>query len=159
MGFQTKDSGERQEFESGMVRDTQEGKARFDLLLPEGIPYSMQFITRLGALMERGAKKYGERNWEKADSDAEFERARASALRHMIQWAAGETDEDHAAAVVFNLLEAETILAKNSVELDTFFNQTFVPTHWCDAETTGGALCANVSGHDGPHTWDDGDDS
>jgi hypothetical protein len=31
MEFETKDSGKRQEFTSGMVRDTQEGKLRFDL--------------------------------------------------------------------------------------------------------------------------------
>lgn len=35
MGFQTKDSGKRQDFETGARRDTQAGKLRFDLL-PKG---------------------------------------------------------------------------------------------------------------------------
>jgi hypothetical protein len=30
----TKDSGERQSFETGMVRDTQDGKPRIDLISP-----------------------------------------------------------------------------------------------------------------------------
>jgi hypothetical protein len=92
-----------------MVRDLQDGKARFDLLVPEvGMPYDSQFLTRCAMLMTRGAEKYGFRNWEKADSPEELARFRASALRHLMQYLMGETDEDHAAAVVFNLLAAET---------------------------------------------------
>lgn len=106
--FITRDSGVRAAYASGMVRDTQDGKARFDLLLADGIPYDHQFITRVADLMTRGAEKYGFRNWEKANSPEEIERFRASALRHMMQWLNGETDEDHATAVVFNLLAAET---------------------------------------------------
>ena len=34
--FITKDSGARQEFESGMRRDLQDGKPRYDLLIPIG---------------------------------------------------------------------------------------------------------------------------
>lgn len=104
----TKDSGERTEFASGMVRDTDAGKARFDLLLPEGVPYRSQFLTRVADLFTRGAVKYDARNWEQADSPAELERMKASAMRHLMQWAAGDADEDHAAAVVFNLLAYET---------------------------------------------------
>ena len=32
--FETKDSGQRQEYKSGMKRDLQDGKPRFDLLTP-----------------------------------------------------------------------------------------------------------------------------
>jgi hypothetical protein len=106
--FTVKDSGQRQSYASGMVRDLQDGKARFDLLVPEDVPYDRQFLTRCAMLMTNGALKYGVRNWEKADSDEELSRFRQSALRHMQQWATGERDEDHAAAVVFNLLAAET---------------------------------------------------
>jgi hypothetical protein len=106
--FETKDSGVRAEFDSGMVRDTDRGKARFELLLPLGVPYSEQFITRVAELMARGAEKYDSRNWEQAQGEEEMERFKSSALRHLLQWAAGETDEDHAAAVVFNLLGHET---------------------------------------------------
>lgn len=107
-GYQTKDSGSRAEYDSGMVRDTQEGKARFELLLPLGVPYEAQFMVRVAELMARGAEKYTSRNWEKATGDEEMERFKSSALRHLMQWAAGEDDEDHAAAVVFNLLGYET---------------------------------------------------
>ena len=112
MTFETKDSGERAEYASGMVRDTQSGKPRFDLLLPKGVPYSDQFLSRVAELLARGAEKYDDRNWEKASGDAELERFKASAYRHFMQWVTGEVDEDHAAAVVFNLLAHETTLWK-----------------------------------------------
>lgn len=107
--FITKDSGERQEFSSGMKRDIQHDKPRFDLLLVSDMPYEAQFLTRWANLMSRGAFKYGERNFEKADSYEELERFMASALRHMMQWLAGETDEDHSAAIAFNLMGAEMV--------------------------------------------------
>jgi hypothetical protein len=103
--FETKDSGARQEFESGMVRDIQEDKARYDLL-------DMPMLTRWAELMARGAKKYGEHNWKKAFSQQELDRFRSSALRHMMQWINNETDEDHAAAVYFNIAGAEMVKRK-----------------------------------------------
>jgi dATP/dGTP diphosphohydrolase len=108
MSFVTKDSGKRAEFESGMVRDTQEGKPRFDLLLPEGVPYADQFLTRFAMLMARGASKYEDRNWEKASGEAELARFLSSLLRHTIAYVCGETDEDHGAAICFNVMGAET---------------------------------------------------
>jgi len=104
-GYTTKDSGARQEFESGMVRDIQEDKARYDLL-------DMPMLTRWAELMARGAKKYGEHNWKKAFSQQELDRFRSSALRHMMQWINNETDEDHAAAVYFNIAGAEMVKRK-----------------------------------------------
>lgn len=109
MNFEIKDSGERQEYVSGMRRDLQSGKPRFDLLLVDGLPYSEQFLTRFASLLAGGADKYGERNWQLASSPEELERFRASALRHMMQWATGERDEDHAAAVAFNLMAYEYV--------------------------------------------------
>jgi hypothetical protein len=106
--FTTKDSGARQDYASGMRRDLQTGKPDFFLMLPLGIPYKAQPITRLAALLERGMDKYGLRNWELANSPEELHRFKASALRHMNQWVAGETDEDHMAAVMFNLIAYET---------------------------------------------------
>lgn len=110
--YVTKDSGARDAYDSGMTRDTQDGKARFDLLRPKGVPYAKQFLTRVAELMTRGAVKYGFRNWEKANSEDELERFQNSAERHLMQWLAGEEDEDHAAAVVFNILAAETVKYK-----------------------------------------------
>jgi hypothetical protein len=105
--WQTKDSGKHEEYESGMRRDTNEGKPRFDLVVPLSVPYDAQMLTRWAALMARGAVKYGDRNWEKGDSEKELNRAKESAFRHFIQWLTGEEDEDHAAAVFFNIAAAE----------------------------------------------------
>jgi hypothetical protein len=110
--FETKDSGARAAYDSGMVRDTEEGKARFDLLVPLGVPYEKQILTRFADLLARGAEKYSARNWEKANSQAELDRYKSSAFRHFMQWITGETDEDHAAAVMFNLMCYETIKEK-----------------------------------------------
>lgn len=107
-GYVTKDSGKRQDYASGMRRDVQEGKPRFDLLLVDGVPFEEQFLTRWASLMERGAVKYGERNWQLANSQEELDRFRASAIRHLMQWATGDVSEDHAAATAFNLLAYET---------------------------------------------------
>lgn len=107
--FETKDSGERAEYESGMVRDTEHGKPRFDLLLPLGVAYSEQMLTRDAQLMARGAAKYEARNWEKARGEPELARYHSSALRHLLQWIAGENDEDHAAAVRFNVMAGEYV--------------------------------------------------
>jgi hypothetical protein len=107
-GFVTKDSGVRAAYDSGMVRDTQEGKPRFDLMYPKNIPYKDQFFTRYAELLARGITKYGERNWELANSQDEVDRFIGSAERHLKQWMTGETDEDHGAAVVFNIMAAES---------------------------------------------------
>ena len=111
-GFITKDSGQRATFDSGMQRDTEQGKARFDLMIPNGVPYADQFLTRVAELMGRGAEKYDDRNWEQANSLEELARMKSSAYRHFMQWVCGETDEDHAAAVVFNLIAFETTALK-----------------------------------------------
>ena len=107
--FPTKDSGERIACDSGMVRDVSSDKPRFDLLLPKGVPYEGQLLTRFARLLQRGAEKYAPRNWEQAATEEEYERFRESAFRHLIQWLTGETDEDHAAAVMFNLMGAELV--------------------------------------------------
>lgn len=112
--FETKDSGEREKYDSGMVRDTNQGKPRFDLVLPEGVPYKDQLFTRVAELMARGAEKYGDRNWEKAAGAPELARAKESAFRHFMQWYLGETDEDHAAAVFFNIQEVEFVKFKQA---------------------------------------------
>ncbi|MFI9629249.1 dATP/dGTP diphosphohydrolase domain-containing protein [Streptomyces sp. NPDC052042] len=136
--YETKDPGRRDQYASGMLSQPATGRPRFDLIVPENVPYDEQLLTCCAALMTSGAEKYtrygectcsegekdagqhlpgcpaltistrGERNWEKADSQAELDRMKASAFRHFMQWLTGETDEDHAAAVVFNLLAAES---------------------------------------------------
>lgn len=103
--FITKDSGKREEFATGMVRDTQDDKPRYDLV-------DRPFLKRWAELMARGAKKYGENNWKKAATEAELSRFRASAVRHLFQWLDNDTTEDHAVAVAFNLAGAEMVKEK-----------------------------------------------
>ena len=112
MQYTTLDSGERKEYDSGMRRDLDENKARFDLVIPAGSKYDDNMLYRWAMLMERGRRKYGERNWELACGKEELSRFRASAFRHFMQWYFDETDEDHAAAVFFNINAAETVKAK-----------------------------------------------
>ena len=107
--FVTKDSGQRIDYPTGMRRDVSNDKPRFDLVMPKDLPYEAQPLTRWASLMERGAVKYGTRNWEKAGTQEELDRFRESALRHMIQYLSGEDDEDHMAAVFFNLSAIELV--------------------------------------------------
>jgi hypothetical protein len=93
MTHELKDSGRREDFTTGSRRDTRQGKGRFDL-----IPTYPEF--RLALLMERGADKYGERNWEKGQP---LMRYLDSARRHLNNLLAGEQTEDHAIQAVFNL--------------------------------------------------------
>lgn len=107
--FVVKDSGVREEYASGMRRDTQKGKPDFALILEADLPYEEKLITRFATHMAKGAEKYGRRNWEKSDSQEELDRFKSSALRHAIQWFSGDVDEDHASAVLFNLMAAERV--------------------------------------------------
>jgi hypothetical protein len=103
--FETKDSGTRKEFSTGMLRDADNGKLRFDLIY-------LPMLERWAGLMTRGAQKYSARNWEKAETQEELDRFVESAFRHFYQWITGETDEDHAAAVWFNICGAEMVKEK-----------------------------------------------
>lgn len=104
--FIVKDSGQRTQFESGMVRDVTEGKVDFSLILDGPM------FDRWAAHLTKGAQKYSKRNWMLASGDGEYNRFKESALRHFLQWYRGETDEDHAAAVFFNINGAEYVKDK-----------------------------------------------
>ena len=108
MNFETKDSGERQQFESGMVRDVTTDKNQLHRTT-EG-----PMFVRWGELLTRGAVKYkdikpGVANWTLANGEPEYQRFRESAFRHFMQWWTGQIDEDHAAAVFFNINGAEYV--------------------------------------------------
>lgn len=111
MTYETKDSGKRETYDTGMVRDVQDGKPDYTL-----IPESM--LTRWAELMTRGAGKYGRRNWELARTEEELERFKASAYRHFIQWIRGDADEDHAAATFFNISAAEYVKDRKHDDYD-----------------------------------------
>lgn len=114
--FTIRDSGARQEFAGGMVRDTTEGKTNY-LSVRFG-PMLRRWATHLTA----GRAKYpdpepGVPNWTLAEGVAEFLRAKESAARHFEQWLAGDRDEDHAAAVFFNINLAEYVLERSRGEM------------------------------------------
>lgn len=115
MGFVTKDSGARQEYPTGMRRDVQTGKPRYDLVIPKKMKHNM--FQRWAELMGRGAEKYGDRNWELARTQEEYDRFMESAFRHFMQWYSGEADEDHAAAVFFNIQCAEYVKERTATEV------------------------------------------
>jgi hypothetical protein len=92
--FTVKDSGERQQYESGAVRDTSVNKPRPDLISPF-------FMERMGEHLRKGAIKYAEWNWAKGIPSS---RCYESAMRHLMQFAQGKVDEDHLAAAAFNIM-------------------------------------------------------
>lgn len=107
------DSGKRQEFGTGAVRDVQEGKGRFDLL-----PYYA--LTRLAQHFENGCKKYGDDNWR---NGIPLRRYLDSMIRHAFKFLAGSQDEDHLSAVMWNaacLLETQEMIKQGMLpkELD-----------------------------------------
>jgi hypothetical protein len=109
--FVIKDSGKREVFSGGMVRDTTEGKIDW-------------WRVRIGPMLRRwavhltkGNDKYPDvkpmtPNWTLAEGEAEMLRFKASADRHFAQWFNGDTDEDHAAAVIFNINGYEYVKEK-----------------------------------------------
>jgi hypothetical protein len=102
VSYAVKDSGQREQFESGMVRDTSAGKVDFRRVLDGPM------LDRWAAHLSKGAVKYpdvapGVPNWTLAAGPAELDRFKQSAFRHFLQWLRGDVDEDHAAAVFFNV--------------------------------------------------------
>lgn len=96
---------------SGAIRDTTEGKVNY-LLAWDG-----PMFDRYAEHMSKAAATKGVRNWMKAGDDpetaqADLEHGEESLLRHVRQYLRGDTDEDHAAAIIFNLNWCENVRAK-----------------------------------------------
>ena len=91
---QVKDSGQREEFDTGSRRDTEEGKFRPDLI-PEYLK------TRLGQHYTNGAAKYGDDNWKLGQP---IKRYKKSLDRHLAAFERGDTDEDHESAIIWNMI-------------------------------------------------------
>lgn len=89
-----KDSGTRQSFSTGSVRDIQQGKGRFDLL-----PLFAE--EALAKHFEGGARKYGDNNWLKGQPLSRF---LDSARRHLNKAARGQRDEPHFVAAAWNIM-------------------------------------------------------
>lgn len=106
--YTIKDSGERTKFKTGAVRDLRSGKGRFDLVPPAP-------IRALAIHFEKGAKKYGPRNWEKGIPLSKF---LDSAERHLQEIKEGMNDENHPISALWNLVcYYETLLRIQNGEL------------------------------------------
>lgn len=89
-----KDSGKREDFDTGSKRDTRDGKGRFDLL-----PLFAE--EELAKHFQEGAKKYGDNNWMKGQP---LSRYLDSARRHLNKAARGQRDEPHFIAAAWNIM-------------------------------------------------------
>jgi hypothetical protein len=115
---QFKDSGARQDFGTGAVRDTQTNKGRFDL-----IPPLAELLV--ACVYEEGGKKYADRNWE---SGIPISRFIDSARRHLAKYVAGFRDEPHLSMALWNLMCATHTAA--GVELGTYPKALYdLPNH------------------------------
>ena len=87
-------TNKNRQFETGAQRDTGDGKLRMSLV-------PQQELKRVMKRYLDGAVKYGENNWMQGMPLSVYYDC---ANRHLEAWWRGETDEDHAAAVVWNML-------------------------------------------------------
>jgi hypothetical protein len=132
--FIIKDSGKREEFSSGMVRDTGDKPRYLRIFIG---PMAQRWAEHL----HKGSKKYpdvspGVPNWTLAAGEAELQRFKESALDHMVKWLQGMTDEDHAAGVFFNVNGAEYVKAKLSAAKEV------VEVHCCgDCDAKDACIC------------------
>lgn len=109
--FEVKDSGKRQEFASGSLRDTAEGKIKWSRIT------FGPMMRRWAEHLTKAEAKYpdpkpGIPNFSLISTEEELVRYRESAIRHFFSWFYGEMDEDHAAAVFFNINGCEIIKEK-----------------------------------------------
>jgi len=96
---EVKDSGQRQKFETGSLRDTRKGKGRSDLITPIA-------LKRIAIHYENGSDKYGDWNWTKGQPVMRFFDSAARHLYTLLEYKlkGKELDEDHLAAVVWNIM-------------------------------------------------------
>jgi hypothetical protein len=142
--FEVKDTGSKEEYDGGMVRNSNEGK-RKPHLVRSGPMYN-RWVDHLTA----GAKVYSDNNWMQAEGQAEYDRFRESAARHFDQWWDGERDEDHAAAVFFNLNGAEYVREKMEAEAPMTVREAWQVAQDAQREAT----AAGTEDHEGVHPWD-----
>ena len=94
--------GKRVRTEQGAQRDSSEGRGRFDL-------FPFESMEALAIWFEKGAARYGDRDWEKGSSVKD---AINRMIRHAIKAGSGWTDEDHLAAVMWNASCAITMMKR-----------------------------------------------
>jgi hypothetical protein len=92
---EVKNSGDKIKYKSGMVRNSQENKIRYDLI-------STLALERLAKHYTNGAKIYSENNGRNWELGGPFSRFYASMFRHLMSWREGDKSEDHLAALCWN---------------------------------------------------------
>ena len=88
------DTGSRNEYSTGAVRDASLGKGHYRSIPPT-------VMRRLAKRFEDGSRKYEDGNWTKGIPLSNYY---DSARRHMDEWLLGKRDEDHLAAAIWNLV-------------------------------------------------------
>jgi hypothetical protein len=117
--FAVLDSGDQQRFESGMKRSTTEGKLQWHRVADGPmLERWAKHLTKGASIYEQDRLPGQQPNWMKATGQAEYERFMESAYRHFMQWYYGNRDEDHAAAVYFNVNGAEYVRARRLVDAE-----------------------------------------
>lgn len=87
---------------SGVLRSDDAGKPDYTLV-------DTVMLERWAAHMTANAGEKGANNWKLAHTDEDLRRFLASAWRHFVAFQRGDTDEDHAAALIFNVAGAEHV--------------------------------------------------
>lgn len=116
-GFVVKGGDDKITLAGGMVRSSSADKVDYSLAV-DGVMFRRWAEHLTNAT--RPPAEYEKRNWlracdpalngEQLDSQlATHARYKESAFRHFMQWYWGDRDEDHAAAVFFNINGAETL--------------------------------------------------
>jgi hypothetical protein len=103
------DSGAREVQPNGFTREPDADKPDLTWLFTvRGLDLvPRELIERIAEHYDNGAAKYSAHNWRKGTDPASLARYRRSVARHIFAWFRGETDEDHAAAVAWNLFTCE----------------------------------------------------
>lgn len=171
-----KETEQKESFSTGSIRNSREGKGRFDLIANragsvftiinrklfdsndndpreafqhildfiayndiESLKYAFEIVAieidrkdekylsylhRLAKHYEGGAKIYAPRNWEMGQGVSRY---LDSALRHLTQFISGDTDEDHGAAFLWNIIAIPHML--------TLVDEGFLPESINDLPT------------------------
>ena len=95
-----KDGGDREKYATGMVREPNGGRGRFELISPIA-------LKKLAIHYENGCIKYPDRNWEKG---GKLSRHFCSAMRHLTDLLEGDRTEDHISAAAWHCFAMQHVV-------------------------------------------------